>query len=188
MVSKPEIIFQGSGVSSGVVLGQALKMDSHQRLILKLHVKDAEAEARRFLKAVEASKEQLESLKTRLEEKVGREHSIILDAHLLILEDRMLKNVILETIRKSSANAEWAVIQATDQLVNAYESLEDEYFRERHSDIEHVAERILLNLSGDHPISWEQLPEDLIIVSRDRSRSSDWRSRRSARPRVWQTG
>ena len=29
MASKPEIIFQGSGVSPGVVLGQALKLDSH---------------------------------------------------------------------------------------------------------------------------------------------------------------
>ena len=47
------------------------------------------------------------------------------------------------------------------------ESLEDEYFRERHSDIEHVTERILINLSGNQAISWEQLPDDLIIVSRD---------------------
>ncbi len=167
MVSKPEKVFQGNGVSSGVVLGQALKMDSHHRLILKLHVDDVDVEARRFLKAVEASKEQLEVLKSRLEEKVGREHSIILDAHLLILEDRVLKNEILEIIRNNNANAEWAVTQATDRLVDAYESLGDEYFRERHSDIEHVAERIMLNLSGGNPISWEQLPEDLIIVSRD---------------------
>jgi phosphotransferase system enzyme I (PtsI) len=167
MVSKSEKVFQGSGVSPGVVLGQALKLDSHHRLILKLHVDDVNVETRRFLKAVEASKEQLESLKSRLEEKVGHEHSVILDAHLLILEDRVLKNEILEIIRNNHNNAEYAVSRATDQLVDAYESLEDEYFRDRHSDIKHVAERILLNLSGGHAISWEQLPEDLIIVARD---------------------
>ena len=55
-------------------------------------------------------------------------------------------------------------MQATDRLVHAYQSLEDEYFRERHSDIEHVAERILLNLSGDRPFSWEHLSGDQIIV------------------------
>ena len=44
MVSKPEKVFQGNGVSSGVVLGQALKMDSHHRLILKLHVDDVKVE------------------------------------------------------------------------------------------------------------------------------------------------
>jgi phosphoenolpyruvate-protein phosphotransferase (PTS system enzyme I) len=164
---KPEKLFSGSGVSPGVVLGQALKIDSHNRLILKIHVNDAEEEVRRFFKAIEASKEQLEALKIRLEQKMGSEHSVILDAHLLILEDRTLNAEILAGIRSANANAEWAVTQATDRLVHAYESLEDEYFRERHSDIEHVVERILLNLSGDRPLSWEHLPDDLIIVSRD---------------------
>ncbi len=167
MASKAEMVFNGSGVSSGVVLGQALKLDSHNRLILKIHVDDVEAEADRYLRAIEAAKDQMEILKSRLEEKIGIEHGIILDAHLLILEDRNLNAEILQTIRMSHANAEWAVIQATDRLVHAYQSLQDEYFRERHSDIEQVTERILLNLSGDRPLSWEYLPDDLIIVSRD---------------------
>jgi phosphoenolpyruvate-protein phosphotransferase (PTS system enzyme I) len=167
MGSKPEIVFNGSGVSPGIVFGQALKIDSHNRLILKIRVDDAEAEVQRLFKAIEASKEQLEALKIQLEEKMGSEHSVILDAHLLILEDRKLNAEILASIRSASANAEWAVVQATDRLANAYASLEDEYFRERHSDIEHVVERILLNLSGDRPLSLEHLPEDLIIVSRD---------------------
>ena len=167
MASKAETVFKGNGVSPGVVLGQALKLDSHNRLILKIHVDDIETEAERYLRAIEAAKDQMESLKSRLEEKIGSEHSIILDAHLLILEDRNLNAEILNIIRSSRANAEWAVIQATDRLVHAYKSLEDEYFRERHSDIEQVAERILLNLSGDRPTSWEHLPSDLIIVSHD---------------------
>ncbi len=167
MASKPEKIFQGSGVSPGVVLGQALKLDSHNRAIVRMRVDDPEAEARRFLHAIELSKVQMESLKSRMEEKIGSEHSIILDAHLLMLEDRSLNSEVLESIRKGRANAEWALTQATDRLVRAYESLEDEYFRERHSDIENVVERILLNLSGDRPFSWDNLPGDLIIVSHD---------------------
>jgi phosphotransferase system enzyme I (PtsI) len=167
MASKPERIFRGSGVSSGVVLGQALKIDSHNRLIMKIPVQDVEAETRRFLRAIEVSKEQLEALKSQLEEKIGSEHGVILDAHLLILEDRALNAEIIESIRNNQANAEWAVTQASERLVHAYESLQDEYFRERHSDIEHVVERILNNLFGDRPLSWEQLPAEQIIVSRD---------------------
>jgi len=167
MEYKAEKILLGSGVSPGMVLGQALKIDSHNRLILKIHVDNAEEEAQRFLKAIEVSKEQLEILKSRLEEKVGSEHSVILDAHLLILEDPTLHAEILSSIRNNAANAEWALIQATDRLVHAYQSLGDEYFRERHSDIEHVVERILINLSGDRPFSWEHLPDDLVIVSHD---------------------
>jgi phosphotransferase system enzyme I (PtsI) len=167
MGAKPEKVFQGSGVSPGVALGQALKIDNHHRPILKIHVDDVEEEIRRFLRAMELSKVQLKALKTQMEEKLGAEHGIILDAHLLILEDKTLHAEILASIRDSDANAEWAVIQARDRLVRAYESLEDEYFRERHSDIEHVVERLLNNLSGNRPFSWEYLPDDLILVSRD---------------------
>ncbi len=99
MAAKPEKVFHGSGVSAGVVLGQALKFESHTRLLLKVHVDDIEAEVRRYLRAIEASKEQLKALKSQLEEKVGSEHGIILDAHLLMLEDRSLNSEILESIR-----------------------------------------------------------------------------------------
>jgi phosphoenolpyruvate-protein phosphotransferase (PTS system enzyme I) len=167
MGTKPEKEFHGSGVSPGVVLGQALKIDSHHRLILKVPVDNAEEEARRFLRALEQSKEQLEAMKAPLEAKLGSEHGVILDAYLLILEDKALNAEILASIRNGHANAEWALIQARDRLVRAYESLEDEYFRERHSDIEHVVERLLNNLFGDRPFSWEYLPDDLILVSRD---------------------
>lgn len=171
MDAKPEKIFHGSGVSPGVVLGQVLKFESHSRLLLKVHVEDVEGEVLRYLRAIETSKEQLKALKTQLEEKVGSEHGIILDAHLLMLEDRSLNAEILESIKESHANAEWVLTQAKDRLVHAYQSLEDEYFRERHSDIEHVANRIQLNLSGDRPFSWEHLSGDQIIVSRDFSPS-----------------
>jgi phosphotransferase system enzyme I (PtsI) len=51
--------------------------------------------------------------------------------------------------------------------MEAYKSLDDEYFRERVSDIENVVERILLNLRGDHPVPWAPLPQDLIVVAHD---------------------
>jgi phosphotransferase system enzyme I (PtsI) len=167
MARKVEKVFRGDGVSAGVVVGQALKLDSRNRVILKIHVSNVAKEIRRYQRAVETSKEQLTAMKAQLEEKLGSEHGVILDAHLLMLEDRTLNTEILANIRNSKANAEWAVSKVRDRLVSAYESLEDEYFRERHSDIEDVVERILLNLSGDRPFSWEALPGDLILVCRD---------------------
>ncbi len=150
-------------------MGQALKLDSHNRVILKLLVdpERVEDEVRRMQRAVQVSREQLEILKARLEEKVDPEHSFILDVHLLMLEDRTLIAEIADLIRRHRANAEWAVRDATDRIRQAYASLDDEYFRERWADIENVVERILQNLSGDEPIHWAPLPHNLIIVSRD---------------------
>lgn len=167
MVARSERIFWGHGVSPGVVFGQVLKFDNRHNAVLKMRVEDVEEEVRRFLLAIEQSKEQLARLKARLEKKIGSEHSVILDTHILILEDKRLRTEMLDIIRKEHANAEWAVMQAMDRIVRAYESLEDEYFRERHNDIEDVMERLLLNLSGDRPFNWDPLPGDLIIVSHD---------------------
>ncbi len=172
---KPEKIFRGSGVSPGIVLGQALKLDSHNRVTLKIRLEDdrlVEEEVRRVEKAIRASRQQLEALKTRLEEKVGSEHSFILDVHLLMLEDKSLREEIIADIRNHRANAEWAVRRASERILNAYQALEDEYFRDRRSDIEGVVERIFVNLSGHRPFNWSPLPRDLIIVSHDFSPSS----------------
>ena len=167
MASRPEKIFKGNGVSPGVVFGQALRLDNRNRAIVKMHVENIDKEVRRFLKAVKQSKEQLAVLKKRLEKKIGREHSVILDTHILILKDKTLRGEILEKIQKDRANSEWAVLQAMERIVRAYDSLEDDYFRERHNDIVDVMERVLFNLSGDRPFSWEALPGDLIVVSHD---------------------
>lgn len=166
---KSEIVFQGNGVSPGIAFGSALKLDSHNRIILKSFIKEdhIEEEIERVQNAVRVSKEQLEGLRLKLEQKVGLERSFILDVHMLMIEDKGLMSDIIAIIRNHGVNAEWAVRQATNRIRNAYQSLDDEYFRERVSDIENVVERILLNLSGDKPFSWNQLPSDLVVVGHD---------------------
>ena len=157
--TKAEVVFQGNGVSQGIALGSALKLDSYNRVILKMLIDDAsvQAEIQRVRQAIQTSREQLEGLKLRLEEKLGSEHSYILDVHILMLEDKSLIADIESIIRDHHANAEWAVRLATDRIRNAYQSLDDEYFRERVSDIENVVERILLNLTGDKASQLEPL-------------------------------
>ena len=172
MVTKPEKFFRGSGVSSGIAYGNILKIDSRNRLTLKILVEDVEAEVRRFLNAIEISKVQVQILKTSLEEKVGEEHGVILDAHFLMLDDRMFHSEVMAIIREQRVNTEWALMYTTKRLVQAYRSLEDEYFRERSRDIEYVMERIVMNLSGEQPFNLKNLPEDVILVTRDFNPSS----------------
>ena len=167
MSAKPEIVLQGTGVSSGTAFGQILKIDSRNRLIFKVEVEDTEAEARRFMEAIEISKRQVKDLKSRLEEKVGGDHGVILDMHFLILDDRVFQDEILDNIRRNRVNAEWALAQSRDHYVEAYKSLDDEYFRDRYSDIEHVTERILMNLSGEQPFSLSHLPDNVVLAARD---------------------
>ncbi len=172
--NRQEKIFHGNAVSPGIVLGHALKLDSRNRVVLKLRLEDdqIEGEVRRVEQAIRISREQIELLKSRLAEKVGPEHSFILDVHLLMLEDRSFISEIGATIRKNRVNAEWAVRRVTDRIRNAYASIEDEYFRDRGIEIENIVERVLYNLSGDKPFDWTGVPDDLIVVSHSFNPSS----------------
>lgn len=167
MSEKPEIVLCGTGVSSGTAFGQVLKIDRSNRVIFKIEIEDILAEERRFVEAIEISKRQVQGMKSSLEEKVGGDHGVILDMHFLMLDDRVFRDEILNNIRRNRVNAEWALAQARDRFAKAYKSLEDEYFRERYSDIEHVSERILMNLSGEQSFSLSNLPDDVVLAAYD---------------------
>ena len=61
---KPEMVLRGNGVSPGVVRGSALKLDSHNRVVMKIRISEdlVDDEVRRFVKAVRRSRDQLEGV------------------------------------------------------------------------------------------------------------------------------
>ncbi|NWG13518.1 MAG: hypothetical protein HXY20_08300 [Acidobacteria bacterium] len=118
MPARSEVVFLGNGVSPGIVFGQALKIDRQHRVILRTSIpeKELEDEVRRLRRAIDASREQLRVLKKRLEKEIGPEHAYILDAHMLMLEDRALISEIAGLIRRERANAEWAVSRVAERI------------------------------------------------------------------------
>jgi phosphotransferase system enzyme I (PtsI) len=169
MGGRSESVFLGNGVSRGITLGQALTLDSQQHVVLRSRIPEhlIDAEVGRLESAIATSREQLEGLKARLEKEIGFEQSYILEAHLLMLDDRSLIAEMAGLIRQECVNAEWAVRRVEDRIRRVYLSLDDQYFRERVSDIESVLERLVLNLEGATTLRWENLPRDVIIVSRE---------------------
>jgi phosphotransferase system enzyme I (PtsI) len=127
---------------------------------------DLERERRRFRAAVRLSRRQLEAIKDRAEKELGRGHAYIFDAHLLFLEDAKLTRDVEDYIVKERANAEWAAKVVGDRLLSIYTQMNDEYLRERGSDIEDVIQRLIANLTGEGP-KYPNLSEDAVIVSPD---------------------
>src|SRR6185295_16431882 len=89
-------------------------------------------------------------------------------AHQMMLHDEHLVGAAVGYIRDESINAEWALRRAVDDIRGVFDSIEDEYLRERRSDVEFVAERVLRNLLGRDtgPL---QPPPDAIVVAYDLS-------------------
>ncbi len=158
----------GLGVSEGVVVGRVLRLQEGTHEVYRAQIGDAdvERERRRFRAAVRLSRRQLEAIKDRAEKELGRGHAYIFDAHLLFLEDAKLTRDVEDYIVKERSNAEWAAKVVGDRLLSIYTQINDEYLRERGSDIEDVIQRLLANLTGEGP-KYPNLSEDAVIVARD---------------------
>ena len=163
-----ELHCKGLGVSDGIVIGRVLRLQEGTRDVYRAEISEAdiERERRRFRAAVRLSRRQLEAIKDRAERELGRGHAYIFDAHLLFLEDAKLTRDVEDFIVKERCNAEWAAKVVGDRLLSIYTQINDEYLRERGSDIEDVIQRLLANLTGEGP-KYPNLSEDAVIVSPD---------------------
>ena len=170
MAKKREnIILKGIGVSSGIAIGRAHliergRVEVEERPIKKAQV---EKEVTRFRRAVEQSKLQLQRVKEKLLKESAKEHVYIIDAHLLILEDKMLIDDTIKNISERLIGAEGALKRHMHNLSTIFDRIEDEYLRARKSDIEQIGERILRNLVGKKHDGLSHIKEKVIIVAHD---------------------
>jgi len=161
--------FKGIGVSPGIAIGKTLVLN-RERIkaeTRKITPDSVESEIQRFRTALAKSIEQLETVKQHFSSQVGESHSYILDSHILMLKDTMLTEGTTEVIQKELITAEGALKKVLDDFLAVFNAIEDDYLKERKSDIVHVGERILQNLSGHAQRSLADLTEDVIVVAHD---------------------
>jgi phosphotransferase system enzyme I (PtsI) len=171
MTEPHTIQLSGIGVSSGIVIGKIYLLDRSkvtyaQRHIIDEHVDD---EVSRFQGAIDSSCTQLTDVRKKMAKDHFQEFKHIIDAHILICSDRMLKDNTIKTIQEKKINAEWALKIVHEDLGRYFQKLDDEYLSERLSDVDYVVERIMRNLTGYHQESLAKISADSIVVAHDLS-------------------
>jgi phosphotransferase system enzyme I (PtsI) len=162
---------QGIGASPGIIIGKAYLIERFKvRLPQKqINPGQVEEEVKRFLNAIQESQDQLTEIKEKILDLQVRKHSFILDVHVMILNDEMLLQDTVDTIRKKKVNAEWALDLTLEKLDTAFKAIEDEYLRERRSDLHYVAARIFRNLLGKKHDDITKIKGKVIVVAHDLS-------------------
>jgi phosphotransferase system enzyme I (PtsI) len=167
--ARPEIKRQGLGVSAGISFGRAYLIGRDTLKAPRHHIEadDVDTEVARLYKAIAASDKQLAKIKEKLASENESDYHII-TAHQMMLHDEHLVGAAVGYIRDELINAEWGLRRAVDDIAGVFDTIEDEYLRERRSDVEFVFERVLRNLLGRDtgPLS---PPPDAIIVAYDLS-------------------
>ena len=97
------------------------------------------------------------------------EHLYIIDTHLMILDDEMLIGDTTSLIRKDLINAEGALNRVLRKLRRVFDTISDEYLRERRSDIDSIGDRLMRNLLGETSESLADIDEQVIVVAHDLS-------------------
>ena len=103
-----------------------------------------------FHEAVRLSVEQLREAKDKIIDKRMHEHLFIIDAHLLILADQVFIGDTEALIRNDLISAESALHQTLKKFQAVFDSIDDEYLRDRKADLNSVGERLLRNLRGEN--------------------------------------
>ncbi|HDA8029366.1 TPA: phosphoenolpyruvate--protein phosphotransferase [Staphylococcus aureus] len=161
-------LIKGIAASDGVAIAKAyllvepdLTFDKNEK------VTDVEGEVAKFNNAIEASKVELTKIRNNAEVQLDADKAAIFDAHLLVLDDPELIQPIQDKIKNENANAASALTDVTTQFVTIFESMDNEYMKERAADIRDVSKRVLSHILGVELPNPSMIDESVVIVGND---------------------
>ena len=159
---------RGLAVSPGIGLGEARLSESVVFTSRRETISDNQVpdELKRLHRAFERTKEELQKLKAYIEKQMGKDQAFIFDAHLMILDDPMLISKLEKVITDEKVKAEWAITTVNNHFASLFESLSDEYFQQRKTDISDVLARVYRHLEGKKEKK-EDLDKPVILVARE---------------------
>ncbi len=139
---------RGLGVSPGIAMGEA---SLSERVVFTsrrepIPERQVEEELKRLRRALDRTRQELTELKEHVRERIGDEQAFIFDAHLMILDDQMLVGHLEKIIREEKVRSEWAISRVNTHFQAVFDSLSDEYFQQRKTDLSDVLARIYRNL------------------------------------------
>ena len=170
---KGEKVYRGIPVSGGVSRGPAFILGQVREALPERTINEADIpkELIRLHDAILVTRQQLLAVQQKVEDAMGSEDASIFDAHLLMLEDQTVLDEVTRVVRQQHINVEQAFHKVVEKYATTLAAMDDDYLRERASDLRDVAERLLNNLMGRPEISLANLNEPSIVVSHDFSPS-----------------
>ncbi|MDI6605750.1 MAG: phosphoenolpyruvate--protein phosphotransferase [Candidatus Omnitrophota bacterium] len=168
------IKLKGIAAASGISIGPAYKIGKEELIVPREAIleKDIPVQIQLFEEALIKTRKEIIELQKRIGVEMGQEEAQIFDAHLLVLEDRMLIEDVISRLKKEHLSVAYIFSEVLKKYINVFSKIEDEYLKERTADINDVGKRILRNLLGkEKKRGLSELKEKAIVVAHDLSPS-----------------
>ncbi|MGH7989892.1 MAG: phosphoenolpyruvate--protein phosphotransferase [Limisphaerales bacterium] len=172
---KGEKVFRGIAVSAGICRGKILVLHRARHVIARRELSDEKIplEVGRFEKSLVQTRQQISEVQRKVAGSMGAKEGDIFEAHLLMLEDRMLVDEVIRMIKEQKVNAEFAFHTVAERYSTALAGVDDEYLRERADDMRDLTSRVLDSLLDvQDEFDLRHLAESCILVSHDLSPST----------------
>lgn len=166
-----DTILVGIGTSPGIAIGESFLLHRARMsaVTTQIHPDEVAKEVELFRNAIQEAKQQLLEVRDGVTDQRLLDHLYIIDTHLLILEDDALVEETIRVIERDLVNAAGALQQTIQKFQTIFDGIEDEYLRERRSDVDAVGDRIQCNLAGEVRQSLTAIDRKVIVVAHDLS-------------------
>lgn len=160
-------MLKGIAASAGVSCAKAYKLVQPVVVIEKRTDADPAAEIEKLDAALRKTVSDIEGVKARAAKRLSDEELAVFDAHLMMANDPELSGQMKTMIQNDKVNAEYAADVVSKNMIAMFESMDNDYFRERAADIKDVTFRLLCNLLGLEIPDLSSISEPTIIVAHD---------------------
>ncbi|KUP07609.1 phosphoenolpyruvate-protein phosphotransferase [Bacillus coahuilensis p1.1.43] len=160
-------LLNGIAASSGIAVAKAYRLVEPDLSFKETVVDHVDQEVTRFRDALSISVQELETIRDRAREELGADKAAIFEAHLLVLSDPELISPIEDSIKNDKKNAEAALKVTADMFINMFESMDNEYMKERAADIRDVTKRILAHLLNVQIPNPSMISEEVVVIAED---------------------
>ena len=160
-------MIKGIAASNGIAIAKAYKLVMPDLTVEKVTVEDVEKEIKAYEDAMDHTAKELEVIKEAASKNLSAEEAAVFDAHALVLSDPELKTQVEDKIRNEKCNAAAALDEVAAMFISMFESMGDEYFRERAADIKDVSRRLLANLLGKPLPNPALIDAEVVIIADD---------------------
>ncbi|CAM3453968.1 phosphoenolpyruvate-protein phosphotransferase PtsI [Paraphotobacterium marinum] len=155
--------------SPGVCFGKVFLLEDAQYELNKSIISDNDIvhEKQKFLSAKKTTLEQLEKIKYKALQTFGEEKEAIFEGHILLVDDEELETEIIELISNKKLSADFATYSIMEEQASSLEQLDDEYLKERATDLRDISDRLIRNILNIPILSLDEIDEEVVIVAND---------------------
>jgi phosphotransferase system enzyme I (PtsI) len=160
-------VIKGIKASPGISIGKAFVFKEEALSIIpkKIPKESVKKEIARYHAALLSVRNEMLVTKERILKILGKAHTPLADIYIRILADPTLNKNVIRKITEETVNAEYALWSILEKVIQSFEKVDNEYFRDRKNDLQDIGKRIISHLTGEQKRSIDQVGEDEIVVA-----------------------